>query len=64
MNDGGFTHSPGKDRITMLPTLVSELLKVQLQKTKSLHEQDSARGYGCVELPYALERKYPNANWD
>lgn len=51
-----------KDRVTMLPTSVNEPLKLQLQKTKRLHEQDLARGYGCVELPYALERKYPNAN--
>ncbi len=26
-----------------------------------IHEQDLAAGYGAVYLPYALERKYPNA---
>ena len=26
------------------------------------HELDLAQGYGTVYLPYALERKYPNAN--
>jgi integron integrase len=51
-----------KDRITMLPTSLIEPLKLQLQKAKSLHDQDLALGYGAVELPYALERKYPNAN--
>jgi site-specific recombinase XerD len=25
------------------------------------HQQDLAQGYGSVYLPYALERKYPNA---
>jgi integrase len=29
---------------------------------KVLHEQDLAAGHGAVYLPYALERKYPNAN--
>lgn len=51
-----------KDRLTMLPSATIEPLKLQLQKAKSLHQQDLALGYGCVELPYALERKYPAAN--
>lgn len=51
-----------KDRVTMLPTSVIEPLKLQLQKTKTLHQQDITLGYGSVELPHALERKYPNAN--
>jgi integrase len=28
---------------------------------KSLHEHDLAEGFGTVELPFALERKYSNA---
>jgi integrase len=44
------------DRIAIEP------LKVQLQKARSLHQQDLALGYGSVNLPHALERKYPNAN--
>jgi integron integrase len=51
-----------KDRITMLPNFCIEPLRHQLRKAKSLHQQDLAMGYGAVELPYALERKYPNAN--
>ena len=51
-----------KDRVTMLPISILEPLKVQLQKARSLHRQDLALGYGSVELPYALERKYPNAH--
>ncbi len=51
-----------KDRHTMLPNALREPLQRQMQKAKHLHEQDLAMGYGMVELPYALERKYPNAH--
>ena len=51
-----------KDRRTMLPTSLVEPLRQQLQKAKRLHEQDLAMGYGAVEMPYALARKYPNAH--
>ena len=33
-------------------------------RTKELHEQDLAEGFGRVVLPKALERKYPKAAWD
>ena len=51
----------GKDRVTMLPRTVVEPLKQHLVRVKSLHERDLAEGYGEVEMPYALSRKYPNA---
>lgn len=51
-----------KDRVTMLPGSLVIPLKQQLEKTRQLHQQDLALGYGAVYLPYALERKYPNAN--
>lgn len=51
-----------KDRITMLPNSLMESLQLQLQRAKQLHELDLSLGYGTVELPYAFERKYPNAN--
>ena len=51
-----------KDRVTMLPMSSIEPLRHQLQKAKNLHQQDLDLGYGSVELPYALERKYPNAD--
>ncbi len=50
------------DRVTMLPTSLVDPLKQQLQQTKRLHERDLSAGHGDVYLPYALERKYPNAN--
>jgi integron integrase len=50
-----------KDRVTMLPESSAELLKHHLEKVRVLHEQDLAAGYGKVYLPFALERKYKNA---
>jgi integron integrase len=54
----------GKDRITMLPAAVIEPLKAHLVRVKSLHERDVAAGYGDVELPDAIARKYPRAAHD
>jgi len=54
----------GKDRVTMLPAAVIEPLKAHLVRVKSLHERDLAAGYGDVELPEGLARKYPRAAYD
>jgi integron integrase len=51
-----------KDRITMLPQILTDPLKQHLKKVKALHEKDLQAGYGTVYLPNALERKYRNAN--
>lgn len=51
-----------KDRVTMLPAALIEPLRAHLARVKALHEEDLAAGYGEVYLPFALERKYPNAN--
>jgi integron integrase len=51
-----------KDRVTVLPESLIRPLKEHLKRVKLIHEQDLAHGYGTVYLPYALERKYPNAN--
>jgi len=53
-----------KDRVTMLPASLVEPLKRQLQIAKLLHDADVARGYGEVELPDALARKYPRAPYE
>jgi integron integrase len=50
-----------KDRHTMLPAAVKEPLLRHLQLVKRQHEEDLRMGLGRVALPYALERKYPNA---
>jgi integron integrase len=51
-----------KDRVTMLPQRLDPALRRQLRYAYSLHQTDLAQGYGRVELPYALARKYPQAD--
>ena len=50
-----------KDRLTMLPDALAGPLQTHLADVKILHEQDLQEGFGNVYLPFALERKYPNA---
>ena len=51
----------GKDRATTLPRALVPDLREQLRRAQLLHERDLADGWGAVELPDALERKYPRA---
>jgi len=51
-----------QDRVTILPTSLIEPLKSHLKRVRTLHEKDVKDGFGEVYLPYALERKYRNAN--
>ena len=53
-----------KDRITMLPASLEEPLQEHLRKVMKIHEKDLADGWGRVQLPMALDRKYPNAPAD
>jgi len=50
-----------KDRITMLPSVLLEPLRSHLDLVKQQHRRDSDAGGGSVYLPFALDRKYPNA---
>jgi integron integrase len=50
-----------KDRVTMLPEKLLEPLRAHLQRVKGLHARDVKEGFGEVNLPYALARKYPRA---
>lgn len=54
----------GKDRVVTLPDELIRPLRVQLSHTQLLHQKDLADGYGRVELPYALKRKWPNSDTD
>ena len=45
----------------MLPAALVDPLKAHLKQVRDLHDQDVAEGLGEVYLPYALDRKYPNA---
>ncbi|MCB0078165.1 MAG: integron integrase [Anaerolineales bacterium] len=51
-----------KDRVTLLPESVAADLSQHLVAVQAQHHSDLQRGYGLVSLPYALARKYPNAN--
>jgi integron integrase len=51
-----------ESRVTILPTSLIEELQFHLQIVKRLHQQDLEKGYGSVYLPFALERKYKNAD--
>jgi integron integrase len=50
-----------KDRVTMLPESVKNSLQLHLKKVKKIHERDLAEGWGRVQMPMALDRKYPYA---
>ena len=51
-----------RDRITPLPEVVVSDLKKQIERVKKIHNADLKKGFGTVYLPFALEKKYPNAS--
>jgi integron integrase len=53
-----------KDRITMLPESLKPPLREHLRQVKAIHRQDIEAGWGRVQMPMALARKYPNAPRD
>jgi integron integrase len=53
-----------KDRTVPLPLRIKEDLKRQIKTVEKLHKQDLENGYGTVFMPYALDRKYPNAKYE
>jgi integron integrase len=50
-----------KDRVTMLPGSTIQALQAHLRKVRVLHQADLKNGFGKVELPFALDKKYPRA---
>lgn len=52
-----------KDRVTLLPEALPGPLWEQLERVRRQHYRDLALGLGSVELPTAIERKYPRAPW-
>jgi integron integrase len=53
-----------KDRKTVLPDSLKPGLRLQIEQVRVQHLRDLEAGRGAVQLPYALERKYPNAECD
>ncbi len=52
-----------KDRVTLLPDSLRVPLGEHLEQVRRQHQSDLSRGRGGVELPTALERKYPRSAW-
>jgi integron integrase len=50
-----------KDRRTVLPSSLVDPLKQHVNEVQHQHQNDLSAGWGAVELPHALERKYRNA---
>jgi integron integrase len=51
-----------KDRVTFLPESLVIPLEARLHQLRLSHAFAKTRGFGGVELPFALERKYPGAH--
>ena len=54
----------GKDRETLLPELIRQALHQHLQWVWKTYLEDRKNNVPGVYLPYALQRKYPNAGCD
>jgi len=50
-----------RDRVTILPQSIGELLQAHLVQVKQIHKDDLSLGYGEVYLPDDLDRQYPKA---
>jgi integron integrase len=53
-----------KDRVTVLPESMVSSLRLHLRQVRDRHALALTRGYGGVDLPYALEQKYPRAPFE
>lgn len=51
-----------KDRATVIPESLIAPLRIRIARLRELHDAALAAGFGGVELPYALHRKYPRAH--
>lgn len=51
-----------KDRVSVIPLALVAPLRAQLERVRLQHEEALVRGYAGVELPHALDRKYPRAH--
>lgn len=65
--DFGYGHITVRDgkgmheRVTVLPERLRRPLQLNLERVRELHQRDLRNGAGGVYLPFALRRKYPNA---
>jgi integron integrase len=54
----------GQDRRTTLPEVARSPLVQHLRRVENLHAKDRAAGFGGVDLPFAVDRKYATASKD
>jgi integron integrase len=66
--DGGeivvFAGKGNKDRVTVLPDNLKAPLREHLKRTQTTHRQDLREGWGRVQLPEGMQRKYSGAAKD
>ena len=53
-----------KDRVTVVPDSLLAPLRIRLARLRNIHEAAVAAGFGGVDLPHSLHRKYPRAHLD
>ncbi len=51
-----------KDRTVPLPEMLHPQLKKHFEKARKIHDTDLQAGNGSVHMPFALDKKYPNAS--
>lgn len=51
-----------KDRTTVFPDQLIEVLEKHINRVKQLHNSDLSEGFGAVWMPESLEQKYPKAS--
>jgi integrase len=50
-----------KDRVTVLPIRLIPPLRIQLERVRALFDADREADRAGAPVPYALDRKYPDA---
>ena len=53
-----------KDRVVPIPVALELDIKQQIDKVRIMHQEDIEAGFGSVQLPDALARKYKNAEYE
>ncbi len=53
-----------KDRSVPLPIKLKQKLIMQVELVADIHKKDLADGFGSVYMPFALEKKTPNAKYE
>lgn len=52
-----------EDRVVMLPESLIDTLQEQVEKAERIHAKDLSNGFGSVEMPNSLAKKYPGDDY-